>query len=101
MENDFVEGELETTNPPPYRRRRTPNPDGKIKRLASTGSDISRAEPDESSPLLSRTFEFEDSPTPNGDDRPPPTWYGERDHEGKPWYRTPSVSSIQTLGHVN
>ena len=98
MENDFAEEELDATNPPPYRRRKTPNPDSKTKRLSSTGSDISRVEPDESSPLLSRTFDFEDSPTPNDDDRPPPTWYGERDHEGKPWYRTPSVRPYPIFG---
>ena len=98
MENDFAEEELDATiPPPPFRRRKTPNPDNKIRRISSTGSHISGTEPDEQSPLLSRTFEFQDAPTPDDDDRPPPTWSGERDHEGKPWYQTPAVSFLNTL----
>ena len=49
----------------------------------------------EDTPLLSRDYDRNSSagrltPSESGD-RPPLAWSGERDHEGKPWWNTPSV----------
>lgn len=56
---------------------------------------------DENTPLLARVHDLQDDGThsepDDADDRPPPTWSGERDFEGMPWWKKPSVSNENSV----
>jgi len=60
---------------------------------------------DENTPLLARLHDIGDAGSPSeseeADDRPAPTWSGERDFEGVPWWKKPSVSAenLIVVGH--
>ena len=65
--------------------------------MSKYGAIGSHKTPDvEDTPLLERLIDSQsDTAGPSADEdgsRPPPTWYGERDFEGLPWWKSPSVS---------
>ena len=56
---------------------------------------------EEDTPLLERLIDSQSDTASSSDNddesRPPPSWYGERDFEGLPWWKRPSVSGSNTV----
>ncbi|MCJ1246903.1 hypothetical protein MMC30_004114 [Trapelia coarctata] len=80
-----------SSRPPSYKARKKDNhapPSSVAKESQETLND-------ENTPLLARLHEIGDDSAPSeseeADDRPTPTWSGERDFEGVPWWKKPSV----------
>ena len=104
MENDQVleaEARLyrpQSSSPPPYHQQHQEHLGQDAVKVAYGGVDILE---DEDTPLLSRDpdarRDIGRATTPEDpDDRPPPTWSGERDFDGLPWWKTPSVRAEST-----
>ena len=92
---DAILDQPSSTSSPLYNRRRGHD----AMQSAVGGIESQKITDYEDSPLLSRDNHRDYSAgrlTPDEDeDRPLPTWSGERDHEGKPWWKTPSVRAKQ------
>lgn len=77
--------------PPPYNGRHAGQPVA----VAASGVAARKDSDYEDTPLLSRDIDDDcGARAPHredGDDRGPPSWSGERDFEGRPWWNRPSV----------
>ena len=80
----------------PHSRQRSSHK-GREALEAAFGPSVSQKERDhENTPLLQRDSDEEaeageDTEHDGEDGRAPPTWEGERDFEGRPWWKRPSV----------
>jgi len=92
-----IENPSSSPPPPSYKARMKDN-NGSPNYVAKGSQETLN---DENTPLLARVHDLRDdssqSESEEADDRPPPTWSGERDFEGVPWWRTPSVSKEKSV----
>ena len=83
----------DASRPPSYESR-TKNNNASPSSVAKVSQEMLH---DENTPLLARLSDGGNGHSPSeseeADDRPPPTWSGERDFEGVPWWKTPSVGT--------
>lgn len=103
MENDQpfeLDAEMNALGRLSSRSRRRSSHKGQDALEAAYGPSMSHKETDhENTPLLQRDSDEEVEAGGNtvheGDDgRAPPSWEGERDFEGRPWWNRPSVRNL-------
>lgn len=91
-------GGFSSSSPPPSYKARTKDNNASSRFIAKESQETLN---DENTPLLTRVHDLRHdsshSESEESDDRPPPTWSGERDFEGVLWWKKPSVSRESSI----